>query len=198
MSEKEKTLRKISVVVPEAKKEDKESYTVEELYVEYYKPLQRRFAKVTGTHEDGEDLTQEVFERLIKYWDRAQKHKIEAVIATICHNVLYDWRNRHFNRVPTVNVDDILDYDCSDNGITDPFRTLVNERVFDQVMEAMSLLTEQQQTIFNMYHVQSMDTKEIVDELGCGMSSVYSALNAARKLINQLYEKPELEGEHHG
>lgn len=191
--------RKIKVVIPDAKKADKSSYTYLDVYDEYKRFILRRFTGITGSHEDGEDLTQDVFERLFIYWDRVDKNRIEAVLAVICHNVRYDWMSKRYNRPHLIAVDDILEYDCSDEGISNPFRALVNERSFDQIKEAISILDESQITAFNLYHVKGLKVTEIAKEMGINNNAVYTLLDSVKRLINEVCDKPtSFVGEQHG
>lgn len=182
--------RKIRIVIPDAKRHDKENYTVEELYNEYGKFLKRRFTSLCGTREDGEDLTHDVFERVVKHWDKIQLEKIEAALAVICHNCRYDWIAKKYNRPQLIAVDDILEFDSHDYGISDPFRILLNERSMEQVLETTSVLSETQGQVFRLYFVDGQTVGDIAAELKCKPNVVYSALASTKKLMNDLCHKP--------
>lgn len=190
-----KPAKKTYIIVPDAKRvgKDKFEYTPEELYNEYYKFFLRRFTAMTGSPEDGEDLTHNVFEKVVRHWHSMTKYlnRIEAALSILARNEWVDYlaykngRGSH-----EVQVEDILEFDNHDGGMADPYRIILNDRGLQQISETTQLFSESQEKVFNMYFINGMDVGDIAEETSINTSTVYSILYAIKKLVNEHCYKP--------
>lgn len=189
---KVKNTRRIRVVIPDAKRvgEDRINYSLDELFREYQRVLTTRFRFLTGDLRDGEDLCQNVFERLTKNWAKADLMRIEAFLAVIAHTVYCDWLREQSHKPPLDEVDDVLEYDYHDKGVMDPMRILLNDRNMEEIIELSSLFTDRQKEVFQLFFLDEMSGREVAEATGINKATIYSVVDSIRKLVHEHCNTP--------
>lgn len=151
-------------------------------------PLSRRFRPALlafflrriGNHSEAEDLTQDVFTRLIAM-PRDRMDNPDAYIFQIAANLLRDRYRRDKVR---------KDYQwgvATSEGVgvetLDPDRVLAGREALGQVSQVLRDLPERTRTIFILYRIESVKKRDIADGFGISISAVDKHLMKAMALL---------------
>jgi RNA polymerase sigma-70 factor (ECF subfamily) len=90
------------------------------LYERYYKILRAKITHIIGDSRDAEDLTQEVFIRILKHktFTNVSDAALNVWINTIATNIALDYlrtQKSHNQRVPIYSYDTLYSPDCEEN-----------------------------------------------------------------------------------
>lgn len=164
-----------------------ESYTYNQLYAEYWGALQKQFYYMEKDYHLAEDLAQETLLRIWQYWDRIQWDKLGGVIGTIANNVRYGYVRKEFDRVDTELYDNVLEFECHDDGITDPIRELLSDEASSFVQQAFNCLKDNERELFADVYLKNLETKDIAKKHGITANNIYVSLHRIRnRLIDNL------------
>lgn len=140
-------------------------------------PLLAYFSKRIRSRSEAEDLTQEVFVRLLRHPDRHQGETVEAYVFTIAANLLRD-------RVKSVSaaherlsyaIDQMADAGYFPAALVedrDPERVLVGKETIEDVLGALAELGERTRDVFILARLEHLQHKEIAELFGISISSV--------------------------
>ncbi len=152
--------------------------------------------RVTGTHEDGLDVAQEVFlkarAKLGSWQPRAPFH---AWLVRLAVNHAIDHRRRMKRREARTGDQSALARAEAPRSDSADARARSNE-IDERVRRAMDVLSPAQRTAFLLRHYEGMAMAEIAPVLGCSVGSVkVHVFRAVRRLRAELHD---LEGEVRG
>lgn len=180
---KKKPGRKFHIPQPK-----QQTYDFTELYKEFYSPMLKQFYAHLGNIQDAEDVTQDLFEKILKYWPRIQWDKLTGLLAILARNVKYDHLKRLKERPDSVGMDNELEFECHDEGISDPIRLLVKNRSVDIVAEASSVLTGQDRDIFTDFYFNSMHSEEICEKYNIKKGKFYDCTHRIRRILRKKFK----------
>ena len=157
--------------------------------------------KLTGNHQDAEDLSQEVF---IKVYRKFHTFRREAKMSSWLYRITV---NTHINRNrqkmkqstrSTEKIEYIATNHTQAPAETNPERSTRSGMIKAHIEKALSVLTERERSIFVLRHYQDMSQKDIGRVLEIKTGTVKSTLfRAVRKLRDELaFYKPEMEAAH--
>ena len=140
-------------------------------------PLVAYFLKRVKSRNEAEDLTQEVFVRLLNHPDKNNGQTIEGYVFTIAANLL---RDRAKSVAATVQKQahslDVLDEKdaFTANLIEDrnPERVLVGRQTVQDVLEALAELGERTRDVFILARLENLQHREIAAMYGISVSAV--------------------------
>lgn len=165
------------------------SYTFEQLYEEYWDALQKQFYYMEKDYHLAEDLAQETLLRVWQYWDRIQWDKLGGVIGTIANNVRYGYVRKEFDRVDTELYDNVLEFECHDEGITDPIRELLSDETSKFVQNAFDNLKDEERELFTDIYLKNLETKDVAKKFKMTPNNLYVSLHRIRnRLVENLEE----------
>lgn len=151
--------------------------------------------RVTGTHEDGLDVAQEVFLKAhgkLGAWQPRAPFGAWLVRLTVNHAI--DRRRRLKRREARNAGPEKLDAARAPRGDSADVLARSNE-IDERVRRAMEVLSPAQRTAFVLRHYEGMSMADIAPVLGCSVGSVkVHVFRAVRRLRAQLRD---LEGEVH-
>lgn len=168
--------------------------TFEELFSEY-QPLVHGIAlKFTGSPEDAEDVTQEVF---TKIWKNLEAFKFQSTLKTwiyrIAMNSCIDYSRKPWKRHGQRNtgLDDALEegeekVHLSDDDTAE--RKLLAKEKATQVRRAITRLRPHLRAVLVLKDLEEMSYDEISDILGVGLGTISSRLNRARKALQESFQ----------
>ncbi len=184
----EENLREIRKIIPpddiitsdvlrRLREGDHESY--EMVYLHWRKPIHKFVFNLTGTEEDADDITQEIFAVLWNYRDRIDPDKnIRSFLFLVARRVIY--KSNRANRIRKKYADSVWmeDTDCSTS------YDIVVEKEMELLKQALlRRMPPGQRKIFEMSHNEGLSVEEIAGRLGIKRESVYNQLSKARKTI---------------
>jgi RNA polymerase sigma-70 factor (ECF subfamily) len=140
-------------------------------------PLQSYFSKRVLSRNEAEDLTQEVFVRLLHHPDRHSGQTVEAYVFTIAANLLRDRAKSvaGTHERQSRNLDMMMDSGVYSPDLIedrDPERVLVGKETIEDVLAALAELGERTRDIFILARLENMQHREIAEMHGISVSSV--------------------------
>jgi RNA polymerase sigma-70 factor (ECF subfamily) len=168
--------------------------TFEELFSEY-QPLVHGIAlRFTGSPEDAEDVTQEVF---TKIWKNLEAFKSQSTLKTwiyrIAMNSCIDYSRKPWKRHVQKNtgLEDALEegderVQLSDDDTAE--RRLLAKEKAAQVRRAITRLRPHLRAVLVLKDLEEMSYDEISEILGVGLGTISSRLNRARKALQEAFQ----------
>jgi RNA polymerase sigma-70 factor (ECF subfamily) len=144
--------------------------TIADLSVRYGQAVRRFFSRRLRDGADVEDLTQEVFARLLKRAELGEIANIEGYLFHTAANLLRE-RARKAARRP--GDDPGFDPDLAES-VEDfsPERILLGREAYARMVEALQELPERTRTIFVLNRFEELSAAEIARRLGVSVSTV--------------------------
>jgi RNA polymerase sigma-70 factor (ECF subfamily) len=144
-------------------------------------PLIAYFGRRTGSITEAEDLTQDVFERVLRMLESRPVDNAEALIFRIAVNLLRDRaRKAHCHGVeepiPAEGMAELAD------ALTvqvSPERVVMGEMALEEVSSALSELGERTRAIFCLYRLERFKIREIAAMYGISPSAVEKHVSKA-------------------
>jgi len=144
-------------------------------------PLIAYFRRRVSGASEAEDLTQDVFERVLKVLNQASVENAEALIFRIAVNLLRDRSRRQVTRgseqpLTPENIAafaDALTVDLS------PERVVLGETTLADVLTALQELGERTRAIFYLYRLENLKIREIAAIYGISASAVEKHVSKA-------------------
>lgn len=134
-----------------------------------------------GNKEEAEDLTQDVFLKLMDYQQMLRADTIKFFIFTISRNLVYDYLRHHYKRLEVTSY------------IYDQMKTCTNETE-EQIItndllllekKKVSQLSEQRRKVYEMARFENKALPEISRILNLSSRTVENHLFASRKMIRE-------------
>lgn len=148
--------------------------------------------RMTGSSEDAEDLTQEVFIRMYTSIDAFRgQSSLNTWLFRIAGNLCIDRFRRAKNRTPAYSLDEPIHDDLAGHEIPDrtyePHRLLESGEMAEQIQQALARLPEKLRAPLLLHDLEGMPYEEIAQVVGCPLGTVKSRLfNARMQLRRQL------------
>ena len=155
------------------------------LFERYHVKLYNFFLRNTQSRDLSEDLTQTVFERLLKYNSSYQKGKnFKSWIYQIARNVQADHFKKHRNRISDfVEPDELA-------ALAKPInRPLEDQEQNQQLYQALSKLNTDYKEIIVLTKLQKLRGKEVAEILNCTEGSVKFKVHRAMKELRKQFFK---------
>ena len=140
-------------------------------------PLVAYFLKRVKSRNEAEDLTQEVFVRLLNHPDKNNGQTIEGYVFTIAANLLRDRaksaataHQRHTRNLELLDEKDAFAASLVED--RNPERVLVGRQTIQDVLEALSELGERTRDIFILARLENVQHREIAAMYGISVSAV--------------------------
>ena len=158
-------------------------------------PLVAYFLKRVKSRNEAEDLTQEVFVRLLNHPDKNNGQTIEGYVFTIAANLLRD----RAKSVATAHQKSSHSLDLLDekdaftaNLVEDrnPERVLVGRQTIQDVLEALAELGERTRDIFILARLENVQHREIAAMYGISVSAVEKAMMKAMAHLGARFLEP--------
>lgn len=147
---------------------------LETLAREYRGALLRFFTKQLGSSTDAEDLTQEVFVRLVRHKDRQNIRHMEAYLFQTASNLLRDRARRNV----THRVNDHVPFEESyyegrpEGAVPSEERVYEGREAIDAFLTVLAEMPPRRRTVFLMHRFQGDSYGAIATKLGISVSVV--------------------------
>jgi RNA polymerase sigma-70 factor (ECF subfamily) len=144
-------------------------------------PLISYFRRRVRSVSEAEDLTQDVFERILKSLSSAPIANAEALVFRIAVNLLRDRARReltHGCEEPLIS-DNIVELADALTEALSPERVVLGQRSLADVLAALQELGERTRAIFYLYRLENLKIREIAQLYGISASAVEKHVSKA-------------------
>ena len=144
-------------------------------------PLKAYFRRRVSSASEAEDLTQDVFERILKVLNHETIKNAEALVFRIAVNLLRDRARRamtHRGDQPLTSENIVAFADALTVDLS-PERVVLGERDLADVLAALQELSERTRAIFYLYRLENLKIREIAAVYGISASAVEKHVSKA-------------------
>jgi RNA polymerase sigma-70 factor (ECF subfamily) len=154
-------------------------------------PLLAYFGRRVKNYAEAEDLTQDVFERVLRSLEHGTILNAEALVFRIAVNLLRDRaRKAHTHGIeeslPVEGIGEFADALAVD---LSPERVVVGERTLEEVLSALDQLSERTRAMFYLYRFENLKVREIADLYGISVSGVEKQLEKAMLHLTRRFHR---------
>ncbi len=139
------------------------------------------FHRMGGSKEEAEDLTQDVFLRLVEFGSLICEATIKSFIFTIAHNLLISY----FRRLQKAKEISSYMYDYAERTTTHMEQSLVVSDLEEQERLRVACLPKQRRLVYMMSRYEGMHLEEISLTLGLSQRTVENHLFIGRQEVRQ-------------
>lgn len=137
-------------------------------------PLLAYFGRRVRNAAEAEDLTQDVFERVLRSLETKSIINPEALVFRIAINLLRDRARKAHGRglEEPIPADTLADFAEALTEDLTPERVVLGERTLEEVLSALDELSERTRAMFYLYRFEHLKVREIADMYGISPSGV--------------------------
>ena len=147
---------------------------------EYQEPLYWQVRRMVLSHEDADDVLQNVF---LKAWQALDSFRGESRLSTWLFRIAVNEALNHLERKKNILSIGIDKNDIASMLLSDPY--FDGDEVQLQLQEAVSGLPEKQRMVFNLKYFQEMKYEEMSQMLGTSVGALKASYHhAVQKIIN--------------
>jgi len=158
-------------------------------------PLLAYFTKRVKNRNEAEDLTQEVFVRLLHHPDKNNGQTLAGYVFTIAANLLRDRakstataRQKRIHSLDLLGAADAFSTSLVED--RDPERVLAGKQTVQDVLGALAELGERTRDIFILARLENMQHREIAAMYGISVSAVEKSMMKAMAHLGALFLRP--------
>lgn len=148
----------------------------------YRLPLTAYFARRVGSRSEAEDLTQEVFLRMVRRIELENVENVEAFVFRTAVNLLRDRSRRDKSQTERKTEFANLHPDVDD---LSPERVFDSRQSLNHVIAVLEELDERTRDAFILHRLEGMKHAQIAELLGVSVSSVEKYIIKALSLLTQ-------------
>jgi RNA polymerase sigma factor (sigma-70 family) len=158
-------------------------------------PLLAYFLKRVKNRNEAEDLTQEVFIRLLNHPDKNNGHTLNGYVFTIAANLLRDRAKSvaaaHDRQAQSLDL--LVEKDVFSANLVEarnPERVLVGKQTIQDVLDALAELGERTRDVFILARLENVQHREIAAIYGISVSMVEKLMMKAMAHLGARFLKP--------
>ncbi|MEJ1962281.1 MAG: sigma-70 family RNA polymerase sigma factor [Gammaproteobacteria bacterium] len=156
---------------------------------QYRRVLISYFCRRVSSTAEAEDLTQDVFERLLLTLKAGPVGNVEALLFRIAVNLLRDRARRLRTRAPVEPLpsEEMADFAEVLAADLSPERVVIGERTLQEVDAILHGLGERTRAVFYLHRLERLKVREIANVYGVSVSAIEKQLaKALRELTLRL------------
>lgn len=150
-----------------------------EFYNEYRDSIQTYIACRIPHKHDAEDLTQDVFIRLLDYRQLINRDTVKSFLYTIARNIITDVLRRHYKKE---EITSYL-YDTARTSTNETENAIITGELFSLLKTHISQLPPQRQQVYTMRYSQYLSSEEIACRMQLSKKTVENHLQIARNEV---------------
>lgn len=159
----------------------------EKLYAHYYAGLYRFIAFIIDSHEDTEEIIQDIF---LKVWVKKETltgiRSFEDYLFRMAKNRVFDMNRQSRSRLSLSRQLREITQEATDDST---YNTLIFREYHEIAQEAINLLSPRKREIFLMNARDEMTAREIADQLGTTRGAIKKQLFEATHFIKDHLRK---------
>ncbi|OCZ49828.1 RNA polymerase sigma factor [Dehalobacter sp. TeCB1] len=163
-----------------------EKAAFQELISKYHPYVFKFLVKLTGNDQLAEDLTQDIFIKVIRSIDKfeiAGKARFSTYIITMSKNIYIDYLRKEKRSIPI----DPLEYDfINDKSVPGFEDSVVNKIYSTDIMDQIEKLTEEQKMAIKLKYIEGLTLKEIGEMLNVEPKTVKSRIHNGMVKLKEL------------
>jgi RNA polymerase sigma-70 factor, ECF subfamily len=173
-------------VAPAAAHAPAERAAFEELVRQHYQQAYTIAYRLTGSHADADDLTQEALVRAYQSFDRYQRH---LPFANWLYRIMVNLHIDQVRRRPRHRVESV---DAVEGGLEiadrsgDPAEVLLARELDERLQTALAKLPHEFRTAVLLCDVQGFSYEEIAEIMRCSIGTVRSRVHRGRKQLRSM------------
>lgn len=153
------------------------------LFEKYHKKLYNFFLRLTRNASQSQDLTQNVFRRILSYRESYDTNKnFRSWIYQIARNIHLDYVTQHKIKISEFSKPEQYQYD-QENAI-EQMESKTKEKA---LYEALALMPPEQREILELSRFQGLKYQEIAEITGNSISAIKVKVHRAIKKLRELY-----------
>lgn len=170
-------------VAPSAVRPAADRVAFEELVRQHYHQAYTIAYRLTGSHTDAEDLTQEALVRAYQSFDRYQRH---LPFANWLYRIMVNLHIDEIRRRPRARVESM---ETAAGGLeipdrsSDPAEVLLSHELDERLQVALGKLPREFRTAVLLCDVQGFSYEEIAEIMRCSIGTVRSRVHRGRKQL---------------
>lgn len=150
----------------------------------HYQPILNFINKRVRHLEDAEDLTQEVFYKLIQSEKKEQIQNQKSWLYSIAKNTIIDYYRK--NKIQIEEIDSELfveaSHDSDELSLNDEQRT----RLRNYLMGLIEQLPEEDRLVIQLSELEGLSQKEIAEQLGINYTTLRSKVQRGRAKLKKM------------
>jgi RNA polymerase sigma-70 factor, ECF subfamily len=173
-------------VAPSASRAPADRAAFEELVRQHYQQSYTIAYRLTGSHADADDLTQEALIRAYQSFDRYQRH---LPFANWLYRIMVNLHIDQIRRRPRHRVESV---DAVVGGMEipdrsgDPAEVVLSRELDERLQVALGRLPEEFRTAVLLCDVQGFSYEEIAEIMRCSIGTVRSRVHRGRKQLRTM------------
>lgn len=173
------------VLVRKVKEGDRDAFG--ELVERYKQKIYFAAYRMTSSHSDADDLSQEAF---IKAYESISNFREESSFSTWLYRIVVNMTINHLKKagkMQTFTLDENISFKDSDlaNYPDNPYKSAERHELHEEIMNAIESLSLEQKTVVVLAILQGLSHKEIGNILDCPEKTVSWRLFQARKTLTE-------------
>jgi RNA polymerase sigma-70 factor (ECF subfamily) len=160
----------------------------DELMNRYSRPIYYMALRMTNSHEDAEDISQEVFVRVFRSLSTWKpKANFYTWLRTVALNLCIDHhraRIRHQTQPLDSREGSVVNIPIDSSG--DPLKTTEAEELRQRILLAAEKLSPRQRKAFMLFRYGGLSLKETADAMGCAVGTIKAHLSRATAKMRDL------------
>lgn len=146
-------------------------------YMSYHQSVYLYIYCKIGSKEDAEDISQDVFLRLMDYRQILREDTVRFFIFTIARNLLTDYLRHYYKKQEVTSYI----YDFAVTSVNDTDSRLITNDIAMQEQRWLTLLPQQRRIIYKMSRFENKSLDDISEELQLSRRTVENHLFIGRK-----------------
>ena len=158
---------------------------IAESYTDYHQSVYQYIYYKINSKEEAEDLSQDVFLRLMDYNQMLRPETVKYFLFTIARNLVTDYLRRYYRKL---EMDSYM-YDMVNHSSNETESGIIARDLLAHEKMKLSLLPLQRQKVYTMIRFDDKSVTEISEELNLSHRTVENHLRIGRKEIRGYIEQ---------
>lgn len=158
---------------------------IAESYTDYHQSVYLYIYYKINSKEEAEDLSQDVFLRLMDYNQMVRPETVKYFIFTIARNLVTDYLRRYYRKL---EMDSYM-YDMVDHSSNETESGIIARDLLAHEKMKLSMLPQQRRKIYEMHRFDEQSTSDIAMNLNLSHRTVENHLFISRKEIREYMQQ---------
>lgn len=175
--------------------------TFECLYATYYDVVfKMSYSKVDQHIQDAEDLTQEIFLRILTRFEKIDFFRLASCLSRLATQAQVDWFRKYQEAgLDLRKFDDLYDpnadyFEHEDPEINDPLLMIIKQETEECMVDNFDMLSVLDATLFTLVYVEGLKIREAASQLELSVSNAETKLWRIRNKLATCLSPADIHG----